>query len=67
MKLSTLIEAIQEAGRFKATAQAAMERHRKDHPGQDYIWDVGYTRQSASARRASVDLTRKLADLRAGR
>ena len=67
MRLSTLIESIQEAERFKAMAEAAIDRHKMDSAGEYCLRDVGYTRQSASARRASVDLTRKLADLRAGR
>lgn len=56
---ATLTEAIAEAERFLKAAkalEALPERHR--------CWD---RKLSGSARRARMDLTRKLADLRASR
>lgn len=69
MKVKTMREAIAEANRFIDAAHEALDRQKKENNyrplvDSDEVW---YTRQSASARRASVDLSRKLSDLRAGR
>lgn len=75
MKLRTLKESIEEAKRFIVAADLAykaqlddlnrLKLSRPKYTAEDY--DIWYTKQSAACRRASMDLTRKLADLRAGR
>jgi hypothetical protein len=67
MKTKTLIESIMEAKRFIEAAKKAHARNSIDYPGQiqkEYIYS---SKESGAVRRASMDLTRKLADLRAGR
>lgn len=64
MRPSTLREAMDEAKRFIKAAKFALDQKESDNYPGDYFWA---SKQSGSARRASMDLTRKLADLRAGR
>jgi|GEM_PF-2616184 hypothetical protein len=68
IKDSTLNEAIAEAQRFINAAQT-LQQTRKQPPivtswGE---YPPAEVREHASCKRASMDLTRKLADLRAGR
>lgn len=60
MKRETLDEAIVEASRFIRAAKALRDASRPDNPGT-------HPRETGAVRRASMDLTRKLADLRQGR
>lgn len=60
MKRQTLMEAIYEAERFIRAAEAYLDVSDEKRP-----WK--HPRESGSVRRASLDLTRKLADLRQGR
>lgn len=60
MKRETLDEAIVEASRFIRAAKALRDASRPDNPGT-------HPREAGAVRRASMDLTRKLADLRQGR
>lgn len=61
MRTETLNVAIAEAERFIEKAKALREVREK---GMDFF---NNPRESGAAKRASLDLTRKLADLRAGR
>lgn len=62
MKYRTLQRAILEAERFVAVAKQV-----KPGYGQgDLVW-TEHGRQSAAAKRASMDLTRALADMRGGK
>ena len=70
MKTSTLIEAVAEARRFITKAEAALNKDtlsclRIDSPKTSIL--NNNPRENGAVRRASMDLTRKLADLRAGR
>lgn len=62
MNKQTLKDAVQEAKRFIAKAKE-YEDAEKNKAG---FW-YSNPKQSGAVRRASMDLTRKLADLRAGR
>lgn len=76
MKYTTLRAAIAEAKRFVATAEelaAATDAEADDKRARGY-WDattqplyVAVGTNAGATRRASMDLTRKLADLRCGR
>ena len=70
MEIVTLHESIAEAERFLSAAKAAIvadakERQRHGHPTWPGL--CNNPRENGAVRRASMDLTRKLADLRAGR
>lgn len=75
IKDQTLDEAIVEAMRFVKAAKALrLERKNAEaHVGRkriapdDYEFDLLCIPQHAACKRASLDLTRKLADLREGR
>lgn len=58
MHAETLDKAIAEARRFIKAAEAARPAFKERE------WGGGGTKESAAARRASMDLTRALADLR---
>ena len=62
MNSAAISRAISEAQRFIRAAQAAEQRLKSDK----YALITG-SRETASCRRASMDLTRTLADLRQGR
>lgn len=64
----TLDEAMVEAARFLKAAKA-LRAARKEAiaAGTFGCWSDGTPRESAACKRASLDLTHKLADLRAGR
>ena len=71
MKLETLEDAITESRKFIDNAERAIVRFKKDCPTWEEFKHSGnilvvYTHESAATRRASMDLTRKLADLRQG-
>lgn len=68
MKLSNLTTAIQEADRFIRRAETLRDQHLQDTNGSKIIgareniyWPP---KQTAATRRASMDLTRALAELR---
>lgn len=65
MKVKTLEQAVREAKRFIEKAEELMQADVPD-PRNEYI-GFGYPKESGAMRRASMDLTRKLADLRQGR
>jgi len=60
MTLETLNTAIAEAKRFIKRAEAAKKRNYKGN-GEYVLW---FSKESAAAKRASMDLTRALAELR---
>jgi hypothetical protein len=64
MRRSTLVEAIAEAGRFIHKADTLLKAS-ADHknPSGMYNWPV----EQGSVKRSSMDLTRKLAELRLGK
>lgn len=61
MTYEALNEAINEARRFLKAAEAAKKRIKGD-----MYWAMG-CRETGACRRASMDLTRSLAELRKGR
>ncbi len=64
MKRAALHHAVEEADRFKHAAMKVLAADAEDHrPGTDVGYTVS-TRLTAACRRASLDLTRALADLR---
>ena len=63
MKKITLDEAVFEARRFIYRAEAL----RKANMGEKSLWFYDNPKEQGAVKRASLDLTRKLADLRAGR
>jgi len=65
MNYSTLIETIAEAERFLAKAKKLAQIHEALTNPTDCMYNNPV--EQGAARRASMDLTRKLADLRAGR
>jgi hypothetical protein len=67
MKRETLKSAISEAERFIATAKEALIREYRESEHYRKMPDVCYSKEAASCKRSSLDLTRKLADLRLGR
>ncbi len=71
IKDQTLDEAIVEALRFVKAAKALRQVRKTSADRQDHHalgWFYGdQVREHAACKRASLDLTRKLADLRAGR
>lgn len=64
MNNNTLKEAIEEAKRF---IKAAEKIELKQSQFNKSIWYPVCNKTTAAAKRASMDLTRKLADLRQGR
>lgn len=60
MKQQKLEDAIAEAQRFIVAAEALIERRKED----EWLSDWRGCRESGACRRASLDLTRALADLR---
>jgi hypothetical protein len=71
MKDLTLQVAINEAKRFIARAEALKEARKKKlsyvYKGKTEYYNKPASIQSGSVKRASMDLTRMLADLRLGR
>ena len=65
MKLITLKDAIVEANRFIIAAEKLRDHHMKY--GDNALYVNSNPRASGAVRRASMDLTRKLADFRQGR
>ncbi|PPC99622.1 MAG: hypothetical protein CTY35_03535 [Methylotenera sp.] len=63
MKRSTLKMAVEEAKRFVERAEVLM----LNHPMNAYDSLYEKPREQGDVKRASMDLTRKLADLRQGR
>lgn len=66
MEVSTLKKAIAEAKRFIEAAENVPIVNTTYANGKPYVY-VEYSKQSAACKRASMDLTRVLADLRQGR
>lgn len=60
----TLTEAMEEARRFLRAAEALDKRLLESDRG---VHIYGFPREIGAVQRSSMDLTRKLADLRAGR
>lgn len=75
MKQETLKQAIAEAERFieRAKMYAFLEKEQAEikaskKPGdKDFYWYKTFPKESGAVRRSSMDLSRVLADLRAGR
>jgi len=66
MKYSTLQAAISEAERFLARAKLVVKKYEGNKVEQQG-WLSDYPKEQAAVTRASMDLTRSLADLRAWR
>ena len=69
IKDQTIDEALIEIMRTKKALEA-LRKARKESVGKRYVDDWDYRdqiKEHSAAKRASLDLTRKLADLRAGR
>ncbi len=64
MKRSTLLRSIVEAKRYIVLAETAIKTN-KQAENEEYLW--WSSKENAAAKRASMDLTRTLADLRQGR
>ncbi len=64
MIAETLIKAIKEAERFIEAANKVTTSQYSDGSSRFYVDE--YTKQSSACKRASMDLTRILADLRQG-
>lgn len=65
MEVKTLKTAMQEAERFLKRAEALLENSTEN--GEFKTYRFHSSKDSASVKRASLDLTRSLADLRQGR
>lgn len=65
MEVKTLKTAMQEAERFLKRAEALLENSTEN--GEFNYFRFNCSKDSASVKRASLDLTRSLADLRQGR
>lgn len=65
MEIETLKTAMQEAERFLKRAEALLKNSTED--GEFNHFHFNCSKDSASVKRASLDLTRALADLRQGR
>ena len=70
LRMGTIADAISEARRFIMAAEKAVNRiveeSKESRHSLHFRW-TGPTMETAALRRASMDLTRKLADLRLGR
>ena len=65
MRVEALETAIREAQRFIDTALKVEQGDEEDEKdGIHYRWVKGYTKNSSACKRASMDLTRSLAELR---
>jgi len=67
MKAETLRMAIKEAERFAAVAKEVGVIYDRYDNGESYIHVGDCTKESAACKRASMDLSRVLSDLRQGR
>ena len=65
MEIETLKTTMQEAERFLKRAEALLKNSTED--GEFNYFRFHCSKDSASVKRASLDLTRSLADLRQGR
>lgn len=65
MEIETLKTAMQEAERFLKRAEILLKKSTEDGEFKHYHFHS--SKDSASVKRASLDLTRSLADLRQGR
>lgn len=64
MKLSVLNEAMNEATRFLKLAKELRNEMSAKYDGKKYDYHYGGTKNFSAVRRASMDLTRTLANLR---
>jgi len=64
MKAAALQNAITEAGRFIKIAKKVKVVHGKYDSGMPWVHIMDYKKESAFCKRASMDLTRALAELR---
>lgn len=64
MKIEQLELAIAEAKRFIAKAELCVIARSKTHGSGDYIFHDHAPKESGAVRRASMDLTRQLAEMR---
>lgn len=63
MKRTEVIKAQQEAKRFLEKVEPALN-YFKDRNGENIDWQTCGTKETAALKRASLDLTRALADMR---
>jgi len=64
MIIDNIITARDEAKRFLRLVRALEHDIRRGEYGEAKAWNVGGTKKTAAVRRASMDLTRALTDLR---
>lgn len=64
MRGEALTNAICEAQRFIQIARKVVIKHEKRADGTPWIMVLDYTKESAACKRASMDLTRALAEMR---
>lgn len=71
MNIDTVNTAIQEAERFLERAKRTLDAHKAEEKSRGLVPSRSYLRagprETGALRRASMDLTRALADLRRGR
>lgn len=64
MKTEQIELAVQEAERFIDRAKACLAARKETYSAGDYTFHSHAPKESGSVRRASMDLTRQLADMR---
>jgi hypothetical protein len=64
MKTEQIELAVQEAERFISKAKLCLAARKETHGSGDYIFTNHAPKESGSVKRASMDLTRQLADMR---
>lgn len=64
MKTEEIKKAVEEAKRFINAAERCIEARKKTYKSGDYEFTLNAPKESGACRRASLDLTRQLAEMR---
>lgn len=64
MKIEEIRKAVEEAKRFIEAAELCIEARKKTYKSGDYEFTSNAPKESGSCRRASLDLTRQLSEMR---
>lgn len=64
MKTDEIIKAVKEAKRFIQKANECIEARKVTHGSGEYVFHSHAPKESGAVRRASMDLTRQLAEMR---
>ena len=64
MKTEEIKKAVKEAKRFIEAAERCIEARKQTYKSGDYEFNVATPKESGACRRASLDLTRQLAEMR---